>query len=163
MTELMNKIPAQKTGSEFLVSSHFTISHEDRWAPNKDPQVYKSTFKKDYPPLPLTKRERIPSPSPATIMHKDDRYNDKCSMTRGHFVEKSLGKQAYANSTSALTRTNFKMDSDRQLRSFQTTHKEYYPVRPLDEAMNPAATGKSDWMRSYIPQGEFLSCGHGSS
>lgn len=154
MTELMNKIPAQKTGSEFLVASHFTISHEDRWAPNKDPQVYKSTFKKDYPPLPLTKRERIPSPSPATIMHKDDRYNDKCSMTRGHFVEKSLGKQAYANSTSALTRTNFKMDSDSQLKSFQTTHKEYYPVRPLDEARNPAATGKSDWMRSYIPQGD---------
>lgn len=156
MTELMNKIPAQKTGPEFLVASHFTISHEDRWAPNKDPHVYKSTFKKDYPPLPLTKRERIPSPSPATIMHKDDRYNDKCSMTRGHFVEKSIGKQDYANSTYALTRTNFKMDSDRQLKSFQTTHKEYYPVRPLDEARNPAATGKSDWMRSYIPQGLFL-------
>ena len=153
MTDLINKIPAQKTGTEFLVASHFTISHEDRWAPSKDPLVYKSTFKKDYPPLPLTKRERIPSPSPATIMHKDDRYNDKCSMTRGHFVGKNPGKQNYANSTSTLTKTNFKMDSDRQLKSFQTTHKEYYPVRPLDEARNPAATGKKDWMRSYIPQG----------
>lgn len=153
MTDLINKIPAQKTGTEFLVASHFTISHEDRWAPSKDPLVYKSTFKKDYPPLPLTKRERIPSPSPATIMHKDDRYNDKCSMTRGHFVGKNPEKQNYANSTSTLTKTNFKMDSDRQLKSFQTTHKEYYPVRPLDEARNPAATGKKDWMRSYIPQG----------
>lgn len=154
MTDLINKIPAQKTGTEFLVASHFTISHEDRWAPSKDPLVYKSTFKKDYPPLPLTKRERIPSPSPATIMHKDDRYNDKCSMTRGHFVGKNPEKQNYANSTSTLTKTNFKMDSDRQLKSFQTTHKEYYPVRPLDEARNPAATGKKDWMSSYIPQGD---------
>lgn len=158
MAEVMNKIPTQKTGPEFLAASHFTISHEDRWAPSKDPHVYKSTFKKDYPPLPLTKRERIPSPSPATIMHKDGRYNDKCSMTRGHFVEKPLGKQDYANSTSALTKTNFKMDSDQQLKSFQTTHKEYYPVRSLNEARNPAATGKSDWMRSYLPQGELAGC-----
>lgn len=154
MAEVVNKIPVQKSGPEFLVASHFTISHEDRWAPSKDPHVYKSTFKKDYPPLPLTKRERIPSPSPATIMHKDGRYNDKCSMTRGHFVEKPLGKQDYANSTYALTKTNFKMDSDRLLKSFQTTHKDYYPVRPLDEAKNPAPTGKSNWMRSYIPQGD---------
>ena len=155
MAEVINKIPAQKTGSEFLVASHFTISHEDRWAPSQDPHVYKSTFKKDYPPLPLTKRERIPSPSPATIMHKDARFNDKCSMTRGHFVEKPLEKRDYQNSTSALTKTNFKMDSDRQLKSFHTTHKEYYPVRPLDEAKNPASTGKTDWMRSYIPQGNY--------
>lgn len=154
MAEVVNKIPVQKTGSEFLVASHFTISHEDRWSPSKDPHVYKSTFKKDYPPLPLTKRERIPSPSPATIMHKDGRYNDKCSMTRGHFVEKTLEQQDYQNSTSSLTKTNFKMDSDKQLKSFQTTHKEYYPVRSLDEAKNPAASGKKDWMRSYIPQGD---------
>ena len=60
MAEVVNKIPVQKAGSEFLVASHFTISHEDRWSPSKDPLVYKSTFKKDYPPLPLTKRERIP-------------------------------------------------------------------------------------------------------
>ena len=156
MAEVVNKIPVQKTGSEFLVASHFTISHEDRWSPSKDPHVYKSTFKKDYPPLPLTKRERIPSPSPATIMHKDGRYNDKCSMTRGHFVEKTPEQQDYQNSTSSLTKTNFKMDSDRQLKSFQTTHKEYYPVRSLDEAKNPAASGKRDWMRSYIPQGNIL-------
>lgn len=156
MAELIHKIPAQKTGPEFLAASHFTISHEDRWAPHKDPHVYKSTFKKDYPPLPLTKRERIPSPSPAVIMHKDGRYNDKCSMTRGHFVEKSLEKQDQENSTYALTKTNFKMDSDSQLKSFQTTHKEYYPVRPLNEARNPAATGKSDWMRSCIPQGVLV-------
>lgn len=89
-------------------------------------------------------------------MHKDGRYNDKCSMTRGHFVEKSLGERDQENSTYALTKTNFKMDSDSQLKSFQTTHKEYYPVRPLKEARNPAATGKSDWMRSYIPQGVLV-------
>ena len=153
MMETANKIPVQKTGSEFLVSSHFTISHEDRWAPSRDPEAYKSIFKKDYPPLPLTKRERIPSPAPAQIMHKDGRYADHCSLTRSHFVEKPLSQTDYQNSTYGLTKTNFKMDSDKQLKSFQTTHKEYFPVRSLGDAKNSAKTGKKDWMRSHIPQG----------
>ena len=157
MTEAANKIPAQKTGSEFLVSSHFTISHEDRWAPSRDPLAYQSIFKKDYPPLPLTKRERIPSPSPAQIMHKDQRYADHCSMTRSQFVEKPLNPLKDQDAAYALTKTNFKMDSDKKLKSFQTTHKEYFPVRPVEDARNPA--GKKEWMRSHIPQGtNYFQC-----
>ncbi|EDO34290.1 predicted protein [Nematostella vectensis] len=154
MIETQNKIQAPKSGPEFLSASHFSISQEDRWGPGRDPKAYQSIFKKDYPPLPLTKRGRIPSPPPAGIMHKDDRYADHASLTRTHFVEKPLKKTQYSGSEYALRKTNFKMDSDTQLKSFDTTHKEYFPVRSLSNAQNPAGTGKTEWMKSSIPQGD---------
>lgn len=83
-------------------------------------------------------------------MYKDDRYNDKCLMIRGYFVEKSIGKQVYVNFILVLIRINFKMDFDSQLKLFQIIYKEYYLVRFFDEVRNFIVIGKSDWMRSYI-------------
>ncbi|KAK3709148.1 hypothetical protein QZH41_018064, partial [Actinostola sp. cb2023] len=153
MIETTNKITSPKTGTQFLASSHFQISNDSRWGPSHDPEAYKSIFKKDYPPLPLTKRDRIASPKPAGIMHYDHRYGDNTSLTKSHFVEKPLTKRAQGDSY-ALRKTNFKADSDEKLKSFQTTHKEYFPVRPLHEAKVMPSTSKTEWMRSYIPQGD---------
>ena len=153
MMQVAKKIPQQKVGPDFLAASHFSISQEERWVPSHDPMAYKSTFKKDYPPLPLQKRERIPSPAPAGIMHKDNRYADHVSLTRSHFVEKPLPNEEHSDASYALRKTNFKMDSDKKLKSFQTTHKEYFPVRPLEEAKNSPLNGKTEWMKSHIPQG----------
>jgi hypothetical protein len=156
MIKTENKIETQKTGPEFLAMSHFSISNDSRWGPRHDPEAYKSIFKIDYPHLPLTKRGRIPSPPPACIMHKDDRYANNSSLTKSHFIEKPLAKRVKDDLGSyALRKTNFKTDSDSKLLSFQTTHKEYFPVRPLHEAKTHPSTTKAEWMRSFIPQGIY--------
>lgn len=154
MIETPNKISQPKTGTDFLASSHFTISNDSRWGPKHDSEAYKSIFKRDYLPLPLTKRERIPSPDPAGIMHQDSRYGDNNSITKSHFREKTLVRQTPRDSYE-LRRTNFKGDSDEKLKSFATTHKEYFPVRQLLEAKSTPSTGKTEWMRSCIPQGMY--------
>ena len=155
MIEAENKIQTQKTGAEFLAASHFTISNDSRWGPRHDSQAYKSIFKIDYPPLPLTKRSRVPSPPPAGIMHKDDRYADSISLTKSHFVKKPFSKRTQEDFASyALRKTNFKGDSDVKLKSFQTTHQEYFPVKPLQEAKTHPSTTKAEWMKSCIPQGK---------
>ena len=153
MMEVEKKIPPQKVGTEFLASSHFSIGQEQRWLPNHDPMVYQSTFKKDYPPLPLQKRERVPSPTATGIMHKDTRYTDQVSITRSHFIEKPIPNEKLPDPSYVLRKTNFKMDSDKKLDSFQTTHKEYFPVQPLDAAKSFPPNGKTEWMKSHIPQG----------
>lgn len=61
------------------------------------------------------------------------------------------------NSNSFLRRTNFKMETDEKMMSFETTHGEYFPVRVLDKFRN----SKADWrmkMQSCIPQGKLVLC-----
>lgn len=95
MVEVINKIFVQKIGLEFFVVFYFIISYEDRWVFSQDFYVYKSIFKKDYLFFFLIKRERIFLLFFAIIMYKDVRFNDKCLMTRGYFVEKLLEKCDY--------------------------------------------------------------------
>ena len=152
--DMFHKITQPKTGTDFLASSHFKIGLEPKWLAHEDPLAYRSTFKKDYPPQPLTCTVISQLPPPAEIMHNDPRIADHhCSVTRNHFEPKSFSKQGYGNITYSLTKTNFKMDADKKIKSFRTTHDDYFSPKSLREAKNSPAT--CDWLTSNIPQGKY--------
>ena len=152
-SEPKTKIPAVKTGTDFLASSHFRIGKEPQWLSHADSLAYKSTFQKDYPPKETERTCLANIPPPAFIMHKDvGKIRGKCSITREEFVpapyrDKScLGK--------SLTKTNFKMDRDDRIDTFTTTHAHYYRTVP----QNTNTPNKSELpdhpMKSHIPQGD---------
>ena len=86
--ETLVKIPALKTGLDFLASSHFDIGKESKWLSNNDPLAYKSTFKHDYLPLKGKKSKLADIPPPAGIMQKDSRCHEISSITRQLFLLK---------------------------------------------------------------------------
>jgi len=147
--ETIAKIPPIKTGLDFLSSSHFKIGKEPKWL--ESDEAYQSTFKNDYPPKDVSKCGLSNIPPPAHIMHKDDRTNDNCSVTREQFVQKYQKEKSKA--CSSLTRTNFKMDKDERIETFKTTHDIYYSGITNS---NITSTRKnfSQRMASHIPQGD---------
>ncbi len=152
--ETLNKIPPPKHGTEFLASTHFKIGHEPQWSVNQDPAAYRSTFKKDYPPQPIEKREKTKLLPPADIMHRDEKIgDDHYSVTRQHYGLKPLSKTGYGNLPYSLTATNFKMDADEKIKSFRTTHNEYFYEKSAKDLQDKSSM--KDWTKSHIPQGNF--------
>ncbi len=150
--ETSNKIEMPKHGTEFLASSHFKIGQEPRWLANSNPAAYRSTFKNDYPPQPIGKRNKTKLLPPADIMHRDEKIGDNhFSVTREHYGHKPLNKTGYGNLPYSLTATNFKMDADEKIKSFSTTHSEYFYEKSLKDVQDKSAM--KDWTKSHIPQG----------
>ena len=150
-----NKIQTPKHGTEFLSNSHFKIGHEPKWLASRNAAAYKSTFKADYPPQPLHEKEKTKQLPPAEIMHSDPRVRDHhLSVTRDHYGPKQLSKTSYQNMPYALSTTNFKMDADEKIKSFKTTHDDYYYEKSLKDARNVSSI--KDWTKSHIPQGIWI-------
>lgn len=151
--EALKRIPAVKTGNNFLASSHFQIGKEPQWLSHVDPLAYKSTFQKDYPPRKAERTGLANIPSPAFIMHKDvEKIRGKCSMTREEFVPAPSRDKPCSGKS--LTKTNFKMDRDDRIDTFSTTHAHYYRTLP-QEAVRPNSSKVPDHpMKSHIPQGD---------
>ena len=150
--DIVNKIEIPKEGTRFLSTSHFKLGHEPQWLASRNPAAFRSTFKNDYPPQAFGEREKTALLPPAEIMHRDARIGgNHLSMTRDHFVPHPLHTTGYQNMPYALSKTNFKMDSDKKVKSFRTTHDVHYYEKSLKEARN--APLRTDWTRSCIPQG----------
>jgi len=142
------KIPALKTGTDFLSSSHFHIGNEPLWLVNQNPAAYRSTFKSDYLPRLRQKAGLVSIPPPADMMHKDNRILDQCSVTRKEFIPKQICDGNY--SRNSLTKTNFKMDRDYRIETFQTTQEACYPAKLICRKTEIS----SKPMASHIPQGD---------
>lgn len=143
---------APKVGTDFLSSSHFTISQDTSNASAKS--SLRSIFKKDYVPWDISSRPSasIP-PDPAEVLHRDQRFfNEKASETTKAYQPKPV--QGYIPTDSHNNRsTNFKMDRDlSKFDSFHTTHDSHYTPHDIGEGYcnklpeNP--------MQSFIPQGD---------
>lgn len=151
-SETANKIPEPKHGTDFLASSHFKIGHEPSWLIEQDLKAYRSTFKNDYPPQPLGKKDKTVLLPPADIMHIDKRMADQyISVTKDQFGPKQINRAGHGKLPHSSRATNFKMDADEKLKSFKTTHNEYFYEKTLQDAKE-GYLGR-DWSKSYIPQG----------
>lgn len=152
---IKNKFPPKLTTLEFLTSSHFKIGMEPKWLCRNDPLAYKSTIKQDYPPKFKKKTELAEMPPSAAIMHKDDAIHDQCSVTHKEFTKKDNIQKS--NPCQSLTKTNFKMDIDDRIKSFETTQRSCYRsdgvIRKKDINCVEVA---NNHLKSYIPQGIFL-------
>ena len=142
-------MPAQKVGVDFLASSHFTISQDE----SVRKESLKSVFKKDYVPWEINSKPpgAIP-PRPADILQADERYfNQKASETKQAYEPYEINKPELRDIRHKLGATNFKMDSDPRLNSFQTTHNRDYTPKSGDASQLQLPNNP---MRSYIPQGD---------
>lgn len=150
--EIIQKTPGDLTGP----LSCFRIGQDKRWEPKYNGELYKSTTKQHYPAFQPIRQSRISSPRPATIIPTESRIGELTSLTRSHFVKKTFDPvDVNSNTAPFLRRTNFKMETDEKMMSFETTHGEYFPVRVLDKFRN----SKADWrmkMQSCIPQGKLV-------
>ena len=153
--ETIVKIPPRKTGLEFLASSHFQLGNEPKWLSKSDCLAYKSTFKHDYVPVNGNKSQLAKIPPPACIMHKDRSIREVCSVTRKQFIPKGLNERTQA--CNALTKTNFKMDKDDRIETFETIHNIYYR-KPDSAQQNAFKKNFSHKMESHIPQGLLFLC-----
>ena len=153
--ETIVKIPPLKTGLEFLASSHFQIGNEPKWLSKSDCLAYTSTFKHDYVPVNGKKSQLAKIPPPAGIMHKDGSIREVCSVARKQFVPKGLNERIQA--CNALTKTNFKMDKDDRIETFETIHDIYYK-KPDSAQQNVVKKNFSHKMESHIPQGLLFLC-----
>jgi len=151
--ETPTKIPAIKTGNDFLASSHFQIGKEPQWLSHADQLAYKSTFQKDYTPRKGDRVGLANIPPPAFIMHKDvEKIRGKCSITREEFVPAPSREKTCP--VKSLTKTNFKMDRDDRIDTFSTTHAHYYRTLPQEVVSVNSSKISEHPMKSHIPQGD---------
>lgn len=141
----IKQIPTPLKGRDFLASSHFKISNDRRLAKSA---TKRSTFAKDYASHGHYGRgaAAIP-PAPAEVMHRDlVEITGDTTETQDNYQGKTLPRVPRCV---ALTKTNFKMDSDERVDSFHTTNATHYDTKPLSKSLpieNP--------MKSYVPQGD---------
>eukprot|EP00057_Strongylocentrotus_purpuratus_P035688 XP_800551.1 PREDICTED: uncharacterized protein C19orf45 [Strongylocentrotus purpuratus] len=143
---ISNKIPAPLTGKEFLTSSHYNIGNDRRLSRSA---TKRSTFKKDYVAHRFYGRGApAEPPAPASVMHKD-LVAKSADTTETHACYKGTFLPRVSQCT-ALTKTNFKMDSDHRVESFLTSHsQQFQSPRGMTRSLpNPEP------MRSYVPQGD---------
>nr|XP_002120880.1 testis-expressed protein 45-like [Ciona intestinalis] len=147
----VNCIPAPLHGQEFLASSHYKISHDERFIPAS----LKSTFHKDYvPPISNLKPGAALPPRPSEFMHRDvAKINTKISETCQAFPAKTSTHDDPRDKYSSLYKTNFKLDSDKRIDTFSTTHERYYKPNPIGSQSTLPNLG-SRWMKSTFPQGD---------
>ena len=141
----ISQVPAPKKGKDFLASSHFKIGNDRRLAKSA---TKRSTFAKDYAAHGLYGRSdaAIP-PAPAEVMHRDQKEGVRdTTETQTSFQGRTLPRVPRCV---ALTKTNFKMDSDERVDSFSTTNASEYSPKALSKSLpveNP--------MKSFVPQGD---------
>nr|XP_054756157.1 testis-expressed protein 45-like [Lytechinus pictus] len=143
---ISNKIPAPLTGKEFLTASHYRIGNDRRLSRSA---TKKSTFKKDYVAHRFYGRgDPAEPPAPASVMHKD-LVARSADTTETHASYKGTFLPRVSQCT-ALTKTNFKMDSDHRVESFLTSHSQEFqtPIAMTRSLPNPEP------MRSYVPEGD---------
>ena len=143
-------IPSQLTGPEFLRSSHFKVSNDDRVVYNN----MKTTFHRDFPPLPVKKTPAALPPIPADFMHRDcDKINLRNSETVHSYPEKTADLHDLPDKYTALYMTHFKMNSDERIDSFQTSHSHHFKPKDLISAVDNSHLGKN-LRKSHFPQGD---------
>ncbi len=145
-----SNLEPSKVSTNFLAASHFTISQDDSVTKGS----LKSIFKKDYVPWDINaKPDAAKPPKPANVLQTDDRYfNEKSSETRQQYEPHEITKPEMRNITNKLGATNFKMDADRRLNTFQTTHNSDY--QPKQSSSYERGAPKQDPLQSFIPQGD---------
>lgn len=153
--ETVKKFSGEMTGPLPYTASCFRIGQEQRWDPSHAGDFYKSTVKRDYPAYPLTKQCRVPSPKPATIVLLEPRIGEPSSLTSTHFVKKTPDPATCSNVSRILRKTNFRINADDKSKHFETTHRECFPVRDIDEFSN-SKTDQENRMKSSIPQGKCV-------
>lgn len=143
-------VAPQPVGTKFLASSHFTISQDNSVTKGS----LKSIFKKDYVPWEInSKPDAAKPPRPAAILQKDDRYfNERSSETKQQYEYHDLPKPELRDISHTLGATNFKMDADHRLNSFQTTHNLDYTPKQCSATLRGVPKQKP--MESFIPQGD---------
>ncbi|XP_013379784.1 testis-expressed protein 45 [Lingula anatina] len=152
VASVKNMVTTQKSGAEFLASSHFSISQD----PAAILPSMQTTFRKDYIPHNTTSKPgaAIP-PAPAGLMHQDARFfNEKASETVKSYQYTSMTKPKLENAQETLQRTNFKMDRDlSKFEAFHTTNNLYYP--PRQGSSFSMAKPAQNPMKSNVPQGDI--------
>ncbi|KAJ8029938.1 Testis-expressed protein 45 [Holothuria leucospilota] len=140
------KIRPPLEGKEFLAASHFRVGYDRRMAKSA---TKRSIFKKDFVPHVIyDKSEAVKPPDPAQVMHSDLTFKPPDStVTQDSYQGKVLPKVPQCT---ALTKTNFKMDSDKRVNSFYTSHSNDYSAPSFVSRSFPMANP----MRSYVPQGD---------
>ena len=143
-------VPAQLSGPEFLRSSHFRVSNDDRIIHN----AMKTTFHRDFPPPPTNKTSAALPPKPAEFMHRDfEKINMRTSETTQSFPEKKAVVDDLPDKYTALYKTHFKMNSDERIDAFQTTQNMFFKPKDLATAVDNSHLGKN-LRKSHIPQGD---------
>jgi len=143
-------IPAQLSGPEFLRSSHFRVSNDDRIIHN----AMKTTFHKDFPSPPTKITPPAQPPKPADFMHKDlEKINMRTSETTQSFPEKRALIDDLPDKYTALYKTHFKMNSDERIDAFQTTQSLHFKPKDFVTAVDNSHLGKN-LRKSHIPQGD---------
>ncbi|CAK8697325.1 stabilizer of axonemal microtubules 5-like [Clavelina lepadiformis] len=143
-------IPTPLKGQDFLASSHYKISHDERFIPD----TLKSTFHKDYvPPQSNLKIEALLPPKPSEFMHQDlTKIDSNVSETREAYPPKETIHDDTRDKYSSLYKTNFKMNSDSRIDVFSTSHDEYF--KPIPTAPTDVSKLGKVWMKSSLPQGD---------
>ena len=146
-------MPTRKSGTEFLVASHFTIAQDSEVT---SPSL-KSIFKKDYTPWHIACRPPASEPPPpAEVLHKDDRFfAEKASETSKayKFRGANLPRPDMSDVSAKLRTTNFKMDRDvSKFDSFHTSHNLDFYAKEFQGV--PKSMPKENPMESFIPQGD---------
>ena len=131
-----------------LTGSHFKLGPE----PRDIKPAMQTTFNRDYPGWETQFTPSAKPPKPADVLGADLQYfNNKLSETRMQFNPHKHEPHA-AVDTNKLRATNFKMDRDDRIESFNTTHNQDYI--PHGSAGVKRGAPKYDNRKSYIPQGD---------
>ncbi|XP_033107008.1 uncharacterized protein LOC117108925 isoform X2 [Anneissia japonica] len=139
------QIPPTLDGQAFLAASHFKIGYDRRLSRSA---TKRSTFSKDYSFHSHYGRSpaAVP-PVPAEVMHRAEEVGISDVTETLH----SFGSKPYSKlpPCASLTKTNFKMNADKSIDSFKTTHSKMYPPKPLSQSLPMSFP-----MKSYVPQGD---------
>lgn len=144
-------IPLPLTGQKFLSSSHYKISHDDRFIPDS----LLSSFHHDFNPSQSNGKPLASVPLKAAEFEHQDKsqINIKVSETRHEFPAKQSVLDDPRDKYTALYKTNFQMNSDERVKTFNTTHENYY--KPQGISIPPLSSQLSRiWTKSNFPQGD---------
>ncbi|PIK44175.1 hypothetical protein BSL78_18951 [Apostichopus japonicus] len=138
--------PAQLKGKDFLAASHFKVGYDKRMSKSA---TKRSLFKKDF--IAHANHDRTVAakpPDPAEVMHSDLTFRPPDStVTQQSYQGETPPKVAQCK---ALTKTNFKMDADKRIDSFHTSHSRDYEPPSFVSRSFPM----SNPMKSFVPQGD---------
>ena len=138
-------------------STFLHIGQDRRRTNSACKNMYKSTIKDDYPAIRLVgKRSRVPSPEQAKILSVERRINEQKSLTATHFAPQTQMERTTLSDVAKLglgTKNLTKMDVDNRILYFDTSHKEYFPVRALEKV---ESFKEKMCNARHIPEGTIL-------
>ena len=131
-----------------LSSSHFKLGPE----PRDTKPAMQTTFNRDFPGWEVQFTPSAKPPKPASVLGADLQFfNNKLSETRMQYNAHKFEPHNPVD-PDKLRATNFKMDRDDRIDTFNTTHNQDY----VPHSMTGVKRGspKYDNRKSYIPQGD---------